>query len=42
MIVNALLIQRVREKLGLTQKQLAEKLGVSDRTIQNWEARGQQ
>lgn len=31
-------IEKIREKLHLTQEGLAEKLGVSVRTIQNWEA----
>ena len=31
-------INRKRKELGLTQKQLAEKIGVSYQTIQNWES----
>ncbi len=31
-------IIKIREDLGLTQLELAEKIGVSPRTIQNWEA----
>lgn len=31
------LIAQVRKELGLTQKQLAEKLNISDRTISKWE-----
>lgn len=31
-------IEKLRRKLQLTQEELAEKLGVSTRTIQNWEA----
>ena len=30
-------IQESRKKKGLTQQELGEKLGVSDRTIGNWE-----
>jgi DNA-binding transcriptional regulator YiaG len=30
-------IQKLRDKLNLTQKQLAEKCGVSIRTVQGWE-----
>jgi len=30
-------LKALRNKVGLTQKQLAEKVGVSDTTIQNWE-----
>ncbi len=30
-------LKAIREKAGLTQAQLAEKVGVSDTTIQNWE-----
>ena len=30
-------IKELRLKLGLTQKQLAEKLGVTKTTIHNWE-----
>lgn len=30
-------IQKLRELLGLTQEELSERLGVSSRTIQNWE-----
>ena len=30
-------IKEIRHKLGLTQKQFAEKLDVSIRTLQHWE-----
>ena len=33
-------IKDLRSKLGITQKQLAEKVGVSVNTIQNWESGG--
>lgn len=35
--MNALDIKNIRKKLGLTQKQLAEMIGVDPKTIQNWE-----
>ncbi|MGG6295266.1 helix-turn-helix transcriptional regulator [Leptolyngbya sp. AN02str] len=28
---------RLREKLGLTQRQVAEAIGVTDQTVSNWE-----
>lgn len=31
------LVKEIRQKLGLTQKGLAEMLGVSENTVQNWE-----
>ncbi len=31
-------IKKIREKLGITQEQLAEMVGVHPRTIQNWES----
>lgn len=30
-------IRRAREKMGLTQAELAEKLGVSGKTVYRWE-----
>lgn len=30
-------VAKIREKTGLTQKQLAERMGVSRRTLENWE-----
>lgn len=30
-------IAEVRKQVGLTQKELAEKIGVSDKTISKWE-----
>lgn len=30
-------VREIREKLGLTQKELADKLGVAEKTVQNWE-----
>lgn len=38
--MNDLDIKKIRTKLGLTQKQLAEMVGVSVNTIQNWESGG--
>lgn len=35
--MNDLDIKEIRKKLGLTQKELAQRLGVSEATIQNWE-----
>jgi len=37
MIMNALEIKQKRKKLGLTQEELAKKLGVSLKTISNYE-----
>ena len=31
-------IKQIREKLGVTQEQFAEMVGVHPRTVQNWEA----
>lgn len=36
--MNGLDVKELREKIGATQKELAQTLGVSYRTIQNWEA----
>lgn len=30
-------IARARNQVGLTQKELAEKIGVSDKTVSKWE-----
>ena len=30
-------IQQRRKALGLTQKELADKLGISDKTVSKWE-----
>lgn len=38
--MNDLDIKQIRTKLGITQKQLAEMVGVSVNTIQNWESGG--
>lgn len=38
--MNAKEIKELRDKLGISQERLAEMLGVSSRTIQNWEAGG--
>ncbi len=38
--MNDLDIKKIREILGVTQKQLAEMVGVSVNTIQNWESGG--
>lgn len=37
-IANDLDIKKIREELGISQEKLAEMIGVSPRTIQNWEA----
>jgi len=36
--MNELDVRKIRKNLGLTQKQLAEKLGVDIKTVQNWES----
>lgn len=33
-------VARVRAERGLTQRQLAERLYVSDKTVRNWETEG--
>lgn len=33
-------VKKLRQRLSLTQKQLAEKCGVNERTVQKWEAGG--
>ena len=40
MIDNDIKIEEIRNKYNLTQENLAKTLGVSTRTIQNWEAGG--
>ena len=35
--VTGTIIKELREKNGMTQLQLAEKLGVSDKSISKWE-----
>lgn len=35
--VTGAVIKELREKNGMTQLQLADKLGVSDRTVSKWE-----
>ena len=40
MIYNDIKIEEIRNKYNLTQENLAKTLGVSTRTIQNWEAGG--
>ncbi len=36
--MNGLDVKKIRKNLGLTQKQLSEKLGVDIKTVQNWES----
>jgi putative transcriptional regulator len=36
-VVNVLAVAEIREKLGLSQSRFAELLGVSVRTLQDWE-----
>lgn len=38
--MNDLDVRRIRLKIGISQKELAEKLGVHWRTVQNWEKNG--
>ena len=33
-------IREIRKRLGMTQEELAKRLGVSTRTVQNWEQGG--
>lgn len=40
MIMNDLDIKEIRRTLNITQKELAERVGVSVNTIQNWESGG--
>lgn len=35
-------IRTIRQRLGLSRAQLAEALGVSPRTVENWEWQGRQ
>ena len=35
--VTGKIVKELREKNGLTQLQLSEKLGVSDKTVSKWE-----
>ena len=37
MSMNGLDIKDLRLKLGVTQRELAEMVGVSEKTVQNWE-----
>ena len=36
--MNDLDIKQIRAKIGLTQAELAKKLGVDKKTVQNWES----
>lgn len=36
--MNDLDIKKIRTDLGVTQAELAKRLGVSERTVQNWES----
>lgn len=36
--MNDLDIKKIRERLGISQEQLAEMVGVHPRTVQNWES----
>lgn len=36
--MNDLDIKEIRAHLGVTQAELAKRLGVSERTVQNWES----
>ena len=38
--MNSLDIKKIRNKLGISQQELAEMIGVHYRTIQNWERGG--
>lgn len=38
MTLTAREVQRIRERLGLTQQQLADALGVSRESVNKWEA----
>lgn len=38
LIMNDLDIKEIRAHLGITQAELAKRLGVSERTVQNWES----
>ena len=40
--VTGAVVKALREKKGLTQKELADGLGVSDKTISKWETGGSQ
>ena len=40
LIMNGLETKEVREKLGLSQERFAKLLGVTTRTVQNWESGG--
>lgn len=35
--MEAIEVKRIREKLGITQSELARRLGVSRRTVEGWE-----
>lgn len=40
LIMNGIEIREIREKFGLSQERFAKLLGVTARTVQNWEAGG--
>lgn len=39
-VKTGIFIQQTRKELGYTQKELADKVGVSDKTVSKWETGG--
>ena len=39
--MDTLTVREIRQAAGMTQAQLAERFGIPKRTIENWEAAGQ-